>query len=101
VEACGNGDQCVQLATRLKAYELPASEIAMLMDKCGGHMNSAGDKLRWAEGVADLLLDRAWAEKAYAGIASSFSADADRRRFERSRQMRAGYRFFGPGVQAH
>lgn len=101
VEACASGDQCVQLASRLKAYELPVSEIAPLMDKCGGRMNSAGDKLRWCEGVADLLLDRAWTEKAYAGIASSFSADADRKRFERSRQMRAGYRFFGPGVQAH
>jgi hypothetical protein len=51
--------------------------------------------------VADLLLDRAWAEKTYAGIASSFGAEADRKRFERSRQMRTGYRFFGPGVQAH
>jgi len=91
----------VQLASRLKAYELPVSEIAPLMDKCGGRMSSAGDKLRWAEGVADLLLDRAWAEKTYAGIASSFGAEADRKRFERSRQMRTGYRFFGPGVQAH
>ena len=101
VAACANGDQCVQLAARLKAYELPTSEIAPLMDACGGRMASASDKLRWAEGVADLLLDGAWAEKAYAGIAASFSAAADKKRFERSRQMRTGYRFFGPGVQAH
>lgn len=101
VEACASGDQCVQLAARLKAYELPTSEIAPLMDSCGGRLGSAGDKLRWAEGVADLLLDKAWAEKAYAGIAASFTGDADKKRFERSRQMRAGYRFFGPGVQAH
>jgi len=101
VQACANGDQCVQLATRLKAYELPASEIAPLMNDCGARLGSAGDKLRWAEGVADLLLDSGWAEKAYAGIAASFTADADRKRFERSRQMRMGYRFFGPGVQAH
>jgi hypothetical protein len=71
------------------------------MNACGGRLGNAGDKLRWAEGVADLLLDGAWAEKAYAGIAASFTADADRKRFERSRQMRMGYRFFGPGVQAH
>ena len=101
VEACASGDQCVQLATRLKAYELPTSEIAPLMDNCGGRMGNAGDKLRWAEGVADLLLDQAWADKAYAGIAAAFTGDADKKRFERSRQMRTGYRFFGPGVQAH
>ncbi len=101
VETCGNGDQCVQLAARLKAYALPASEIAPLMATCGGRLGSASDKLRWAEGVADLLLDKGWAEKAYAGIAGSFTSGADRKRFERSRQMRTGYRFFGPGVQAH
>ncbi|HNI09220.1 MAG TPA: hypothetical protein PLL24_14075 [Thiobacillaceae bacterium] len=101
VEACASGDQCVQLATRLKAYELPASEIGPLMDACGGRLGKAGDKLRWAEGVADLLLDQAWADKAYTAIAGAFGADADKKRFERSRQMRTGYRFFGPGVKAH
>jgi hypothetical protein len=99
--ACASGDQCVQLANRLKAYELPASEIAPLMDACGGHLSSTNDKLRWAEGVSDLLMDGAWADKAYKGIAGSFSAETDKKRFERSRQMRMGYRFFGPGVQAH
>jgi len=101
VEACGSGDACVQLASRLKAYELPVSDIAPLMDKCGARLSSAGEKLRWAEGVADLLLDGAWAQKAFDGIAASFTADADKKRFARSRQMRTGYRFFGPGVQAH
>jgi hypothetical protein len=57
--------------------------------------------LRWAEGVSDLLLDGAWAEQAFNGIAASFASGADRKRFELSRQMRMGYRFFGPGVQAH
>jgi hypothetical protein len=51
--------------------------------------------------VADLLMDGAWMEKAYSGIAGSFTSDTDRKRLERSRQMRMGYRFFGPGVQAH
>lgn len=99
--ACASGDQCVQLASRLKAYELPASEIAPLMDSCGGQLATVNDKLRWAEGVADLLMDGAWADKAYKGIASSFSNATDKKRFELSRQMRMGYRFFGPGVQAH
>jgi len=99
--ACTNGDQCVQLATRLKSYELPASEIVPLMDACGGHMSSTNDKLRWAEGVGDLLMDGAWVDKAYNGIAASFSSETDKKRLELSRQMRMGYRFFGPGVQAH
>ncbi len=101
VDACASGDQCVQLATRLKAYELPTSEIGPLMDACGSRLGNTGDKLRWAEGVADLLLDQAWADKAYAAIAGAFSTEADKKRFERSRQMRVGYRFFGPGVKAH
>ncbi len=101
VDACGSGDDCVQLANRLKSYELPVSEIAPLMDACGGKLSSNNDKLRWAEGVSDLLMDGAWVEKAFAGIAAGFTADADRKRLERSRQMRMGYRFFGPGVQAH
>ena len=99
--ACASGDQCVQLANRLKAYELPTSEIAPLMDACGGHLTTTSDKLRWAEGVADLLMDGAWADKAYHTIAASFSADTDKKRYELSRQLRVGYRFFGPGVQAH
>jgi len=99
--ACASGDACVQLATRLKSYELPASEIAPLMTACGSHLASANDKLRWAEGVSDLLLDSTWAEQAFNGIAGSFASGAEKKRFELSRQMRMGYRFFGPGVQAH
>jgi tetratricopeptide (TPR) repeat protein len=101
VEACDSGDACVQLATRLKSYELPASEIGPLMTACGGKLAAANDKLRWAEGVSDLLLDGGWAKQAFDGIAASFTGGADKMRFERSRQMRMGYRFFGPGVQAH
>ena len=101
VDACASGDACVQLASRLKAYELPVSEIAPLMDKCGGKLSSNNDKLRWAEGVADLLLDGVWAQKAFEGIATHFAAGADKKRFELSRQMRMGYSFFGPGVEAH
>lgn len=101
VAACASGDACVQLASRLKNYELPVSEIAPLMDGCGARLASSGDKLRWAEGVADLLMDGAWAEKAFSGIAGGFTSEADRKRLALSRQMRMGYRFFGPGVKAH
>jgi tetratricopeptide (TPR) repeat protein len=101
VQACTTAEDCVQLANRLKTYALPASDIVAVMDACGSRMTSADDKLCWAEGVADLLLDSSWAEKAYAGIAPAFTGEVDRKRFERSRQMRMGYRFFGPGVQAH
>jgi len=101
VDTCASGDDCVQLAGRLKSYELPVSEIAPLMDGCGAKLGTNTDKLRWAEGVADLLLDGAWAEKAFNGIAGSFADGSEKKRFERSRQMRMGYRFFGPGVQAH
>ena len=101
VDACNSGDACVQLATRLKVYELPASEIAPLMDGCGSKLSQANDKLRWAEGVSDLLMDGAWAQKAFDNIAGSFTDGSEKKRFERSRQMRMGYRFFGPGVQAH
>ncbi len=99
--ACSSGDQCVQLASRLKAYELPVSEIVPLMDSCGSHLALANDKLRWAEGIADLLLDKDWADKAYKGIAGSFSSAIDKKRFDLSHQMRMGYTFFGPGVKAH
>ncbi len=101
VQACASGDACVQLASRLKAYELSAADISPLMDACGTRLASASDKLRWAEGVADLLQDGAWAEKAFSGIAASFSSETERKRFDSSRQLRMGYRFFGPGVQAH
>ncbi len=100
-DACASGDECVQLANRLKAYELPASEIVPLMDVCGGHLSSVNDKLRWVEGVSDLLMDGAWADKSYNAIAASFSSETDKKRLALSRQMRMGYRFFGPGVQAH
>jgi hypothetical protein len=101
VDACASGENCVQLASRLNNLEMAKSEIAALMDRCGGKLASATDKLRWAEGVADLLLDADWAAKAYAAIAGSFTDDAGKKRLARSQQMRTGYRFFGPGVQPH
>jgi len=101
VQSCVSADQCLQLARRMKVYELPASQIVPVMDACAQVLKTPADKLAWAEGVADLLLDQDWARKAYASIERDFVAEADRKRFELSRQIRLGYRFFGPGVQAH
>lgn len=101
VAACASGEACVQLAGRLKSDGMTAADIAALMDSCGAKLGSANDKLRWAEGVADLLLDADWAAKAYAGIAPAFADEVGKKRLARSQQMRLGYRFFGPGVQAH
>ncbi|MCS6787577.1 MAG: hypothetical protein NZ524_11160 [Thiobacillaceae bacterium] len=101
VQACTSADQCVQLARRMKSYELPASEIEPFMDDCAAVLKTPADKLAWAEGVADLLLDADWARRAYARIEADFSQPAERKRYEQSRNLRLGYRFFGPGVQAH
>lgn len=101
VAACASGEACVQLARRLKDDGMSAADLGALMDACGAKLASANDKLRWAEGVADLLLDADWAAKAYAAIAGSFTDEVGKKRLARSQQMRLGYRFFGPGVQAH
>jgi hypothetical protein len=101
VDACASGEACVQLASRLNNLEVAKADIGALMAGCAGKLASAGDKLRWAEGVSDLLLDQAWADKAYAAIAGGFTDETGKKRFARSQQMRTGYRFFGPGVQAH
>ncbi len=100
-QACASAEQCLQLARRMRSYELPASEIIPVMDACVEVLKTPADKLSWAEGVADLLLDRDWTQRAYARIERDFVAADDRKRFELSRQLRLGYRFFGPGVQAH
>jgi hypothetical protein len=100
VEACNSGESCVQLANRLNGCVAKA-EIGELMSGCVGKLSSASDKLRWAEGVSDLLLDDAWTEKAYAAISGSFKDEVGMKRLARSMEMRGGYRFFGPGVQAH
>ncbi len=101
VQACEHAEQCLQLARRMKGYELPPSQILPFMEDCAKVLKTPADKLAWAEGVADLLLDQEWTRKAYASIEKDFVAEADRKRFELSRGLRLGYRYFGPGVQAH
>lgn len=101
VDACTSGEACVQLASRLNGYLIAKSDIGALMSACGAKLSAANDKLRWAEGVSDLLLDDGWTDQAYAAIAGSFTDEVGKKRLARSQQMRGGYRFFGPGVQAH
>ncbi|PIY99181.1 MAG: hypothetical protein COY64_02165, partial [Hydrogenophilales bacterium CG_4_10_14_0_8_um_filter_62_70] len=101
VAACTSGEGCVQLASRLNVYRIAKAEIGELMSACVGKLTSANDKLRWAEGVSDLLLDSTWTAKAYAAIAGAFGDETGKQRLARSQQMRLGYRFFGPGAEAY
>lgn len=57
-------------------------------------MSKPADKLRWAEGIADALNDKAWATEVYGQLAGQFSG-ADAARFELSRRSRADLNFFG------
>lgn len=100
-ESCGSAAAALQLARRLQEYRVAPAGIAAYMDVAGGKLSGANEKLRWAEGVADLLLDSDWAATAYDRIVGDFADEVGRKRLARSRQMRMGYRFFGPGVQAH
>lgn len=100
-DACQSAEASLQLATRLKSYGMENSRIAELMDGVGGRLNSASDRLRWAAGVADLLMDKDWIKKTYDGIADQFKSETEKRALSQSAQMRLGYRFYGPGVQPH
>jgi hypothetical protein len=100
-DSCADADAALQLAHRLKGFGMDGSTIAGLMDGIGSRLSSAGQKLAWAAGVADLLMDKEWAQKTYDGISGSFSDEVEKRAFERSKQMRMGYRFYGPGAQPH
>ncbi len=100
-DACQTADESLQLAGRLKSYGLESSRIADLMDGIGVRLNSTSDSLRWAAGVADLLMDKDWMKKTYDSIADQFKSETEKRALAQSEQMRLGYRFYGPGVQPH
>lgn len=90
--ACSNGDQCIQFIDRLKGFALPAETLKKWYAECGNHLSKPADKLRWAEGIADALNDKAWATEAYAQLAGQFANDA---RFDLSRRSRADLNYFG------
>lgn len=95
--ACPNGDACIQFIDRLKGFALPAEALKKWYAECGSHLKQPADKLRWAEGIADALNDKAWASEVYGQLAPQFAGDA---RFELSRRSRADLNYFG-SVRRH
>lgn len=90
--ACPNGDACIQFIDRLRGFALPAEALKKWYAECGSHLQQPADKLRWAEGIADALNDKAWAAEVYGQLAGQFAGDA---RFELSRRTHAGLNYFG------
>lgn len=90
--ACSRGDDCIQFIDRLKGFALPAAALKKWYVECGKHLSQPADKLRWAEGIADALDDKAWATEVYGQLAGQFAGDA---RFELSRRSRADLNYFG------
>ena len=92
--ACPSGDACIQFIDRLKGFALPADALRKWYAECGSHLDQPLEKLRWAEGIADALNDKAWATEVYGQLAGQFSG-ADAARFELSRRSRADLNYFG------
>jgi tetratricopeptide (TPR) repeat protein len=92
--SCTNGDACIQFIDRLKGFALPADILKKWYTECGTHLNKPADKLRWAEGIADALNDKAWATEAYGQLAGQFSG-TEAARFDLSRRSRADLNYFG------
>mgnify|MGYP001419028176 CR=1 FL=1 len=90
--ACGKGDDCIQFIDRLKGFALPAATLKKWYAECGKQLSRPADQLRWAEGIADALNDKAWATEVYGQLAGQFAGDA---RFELSRRSRADLNYFG------
>ena len=92
--ACAHGDACIQFIDRLKSFALPAESLKKWYAECGTHLSKPADKLRWAEGIADALNDKAWATEVYAQLAGQFSG-IEAARFDLSRRSRADLNYFG------
>lgn len=92
-KACSNAEACAQLVTRLKSYNLDAALVRKAYEACGSALTDTTDKLRWVEGIADELKDKAWASEAYAAIESQFGGES-KLRFDVSRMNRVGDEFY-------
>jgi hypothetical protein len=92
-QACGNASGCVQLVTRVKGSGFDAALMRKVYEACGSALANPADKLRWVEGIADELKDKAWASAAYAALESQFSGEA-KTRFDISRMNRVGDEFY-------
>ena len=99
VTACQSGDDCIQFIDRLKGYALPNDTLRKWYALCGQHLTAPADKLRWAEGIADTLNDKAWASEAYSELAVQMPAELTPR-FVQSRRSRADMSFYG-SVRRH
>ena len=97
--ACKSGDDCIQFIDRLKGYALPRDVQRKWYTVCGQSLSSPVDKLRWTEGIADALNDKAWASEAYSELAGQMPAELSSR-FAQSRQSRADLSFYG-SVRRH
>ena len=97
--ACQSGDDCIQFIDRLKGYALPRETLRKWYAVCGKSLTAPADKLRWAEGIADALNDKAWASEAYSELAAQMPAELTAR-FMQSRQSRADMNFYG-SVRRH
>jgi hypothetical protein len=78
----------------MKGFALPGDVLKKWYAECGTHLKQPADKLRWAEGIADALNDKAWATEVYGQLAGQFSG-ADAARFDLSRRSRADLNYFG------
>ena len=92
--SCKSGDACIQFIDRLKGYALPADALHKWYVACGQGLSNPADKLRWAEGIADALNDKAWATQVYGELAGQFNG-SDAARFEHSRRSHADMSFYG------
>lgn len=97
--ACHSGDDCIQFIDRLKGYALSGETLRKWYTVCGENLTTPADKLRWAEGIADALNDKAWANEAYAHLAGQMPPEMTAR-FMQSRQSRADQNFYG-SVRRH
>ena len=93
-QPCTHGDACIQFIDRLKGFALPAEKLKKWYIECGTHLSKPADKLRWAEGIADALNDKAWATEVYGQLAGQFSG-TEAARFDLSRRSRADLNYFG------
>ncbi len=92
-QSCGNAEGCIQLASRMRSYGTDSAMVRKVYEACGKTLSSSVEKLRWVEGIADELKDKAWASEAYAALESEFSG-AGKARFDVSRMNRVANEFY-------
>ncbi len=91
---CSSGIQCVQLANRLRQYGLEQETLRRIYAIGKENLTVDQERLRWAEGIFDVLQDSQWAAEVYDELAKSMTSDPERRAFLASRASRLERRFF-------